>query len=672
LFLAAKGGHASCLRVLARRGTDMRAERADGVTASILFLLATGQLFRFKAAARVTMLRLMVNNDGRHDVSDDGSPKSPSCPSKVCKRNAWFSAVKRGGLEILEEIADNGFDLDTRDSLRGMTAAMWAARLGRTSCLKTLAARSADLNAKDTFTRQSAISHAAEKDQVECLQLLIQEGTDLDAKDHCGETALMKAAFQGNTRSVKVLAAASCDLDAREDEGLTAAFIAAQSGYRLCVQLLAEHGANLLQRDRHGKMRNALHQIERTADLSSAISLVPSIDWHAATNNGLASLLEVLQQTYSPGHDSTCHVAVLHLLMWRVDLDGLTLAVRDRIFVARLIEALKYFLGECKEMTLEGWGKHGLTMLLEAYILRALDRTHRSMIKRLNNEVLEELEFRLIDRQEEMGRLKDITTGPDEIMMRWSHNGTKIADKLDQRDALPRQLWEWLIELPECPFQRISVAFQAFKAAGLARTTFEFANYLWDHQLDTDHALFAKAAAHMMVGYGQDVDKHFAVFMQENFGKKFKHAPIKKLKRIFNKMKSDAPALENDRSSATDSKLRCAYFVLGDIVRGSIRTDGASEMCSVIERLKKLTRDGGVGRFQVWRIKNTHHPDAEGMTGGYRDVKVLGRFHGASDTTTRGNLPVSMIVEIQVIDSIYMDVKNYMHKAYAIDRGDYD
>jgi len=47
-----------------------------------------------------------------------------------------------------------------------------------------------------------------------------------------------------------------------------------------------------------------------------------------------------------------------------------------------------------------------------------------------------------------------------------------------------------------------------------------------------------------MVGYGQDVDKHFAVFMQENFGKKFKHAPIKKLKRIFNKMKSDAPALE--------------------------------------------------------------------------------------------------------------------------------
>lgn len=71
----------------------------------------------------------------------------------------------------------------------------------------------------------------------------------------------------------------------------------------------------------------------------------------------------------------------------------------------------------------------------------------------------------------------------------------------------------------------------------------------------------------------------------------------------------------------------------------------------------------------MWRIKNTHHADAEDMTGGYRDVKVLGKFTARRQ---RLGLQVSMIVEVQVIDTVYMDIKKYMHKAYAIDRGDFD
>merc|ERR1719401_778473 len=73
--------------------------------------------------------------------------------------------------------------------------------------------------------------------------------------------------------------------------------------------------------------------------------------------------------------------------------------------------------------------------------------------------------------------------------------------------------------------------------------------------------------------------------------------------------------------------------------------------------------------FEVWRIKNTHHADAEDMIGGYRDVKVLGRFTAPQ---RRKALSISMIVEVQVIDSVYMDIKKFMHKAYAIDRGDFD
>ena len=49
--------------------------------------------------------------------------------------------------------------------------------------------------------------------------------------------------------------------------------------------------------------------------------------------------------------------------------------------------------------------------------------------------------------------------------------------------------------------------------------------------------------------------------------------------------------------------------------------------------------------------------------GGYRDVKVIGELTiGESD---------SMLVEVQLIDRVFLDIKKFMHRPYSVGRGDF-
>ena len=64
-------------------------------------------------------------------------------------------------------------------------------------------------------------------------------------------------------------------------------------------------------------------------------------------------------------------------------------------------------------------------------------------------------------------------------------------------------------------------------------------------------------------------------------------------------------------------------------------------------------------------MNNTHHPDAS-VIGGYRDVKVLGKFSAEKEDET-----LAMVVEIQVIERVFLAVKTHMHKPFTIARGDF-
>ena len=60
---------------------------------------------------------------------------------------------------------------------------------------------------------------------------------------------------------------------------------------------------------------------------------------------------------------------------------------------------------------------------------------------------------------------------------------------------------------------------------------------------DSDAEVIAYGALHMMALYAERVDVAFQAYMRQLFGKKFKKAPVKKVKRMLTKLRQD---LEED------------------------------------------------------------------------------------------------------------------------------
>merc|ERR1712232_505320 len=97
---------------------------------------------------------------------------------------------------------------------------------------------------------------------------------------------------------------------------------------------------------------------------------------------------------------------------------------------------------------------------------------------------------------------------------------------------------------------------------------------------------------------------------------------------------------------AESAELRCTYFYVCDIVRCSLKAKGAEDMISVVKKVSSLGEMSPTGKFEVWRIKNTHHSsvDARDIVAGYRDVKLIGRFTAKAPTSS--GTPACMLAEV--------------------------
>lgn len=245
--------------------------------------------------------------------------------------------------------------------------------------------------------------------------------------------------------------------------------------------------------------------------------------------------------------------------------------------------------------------------------------------------------------------------------------------RLDQRDAMPSVLWAWSEHGPEPARDGMALAQDAFHFA--TKDAARAAAYI-SQEFKNDSEVFAYGVLHVMALYAERVDVEFQQFMKKLFKNTFKDAPVKKTERMMTKLRQDleedfedgedlATAWDEPESAAASALLRSFPYGLGDLVRGSVTVDGADAMVAVADQLRADTQDGAGRRFEAWRIKNTHHRDAV-VVGGYRDVKVLGKF-----SADLGEETVAMIVEIQVIDATFLSVKTHMHKPFTIARGDF-
>jgi ankyrin repeat protein len=658
-ILAASDGQVSCLKLLVEARADLDVRTPDSASAAMSFLVATGDFF----------VRDTARPSGVLDTDADSAAGPPTNPASTAGADikSWFRAAERGCTDVLRKLISKGSPVNAIGDC-GMTAVMMAAEQGDVDALKMLIDANADLDIRDKVFGRTAVSIAAANGQMISIKALIDTGgASAFEADNQGRTPVMEAAYNGHEKCVRFLARRGADLEAKDDEGLTAAALAAQQGHVLCLQVLAEQGACLLEKKRDGRISNPLLKVEHTHSMEAAMSVVTN--WAARATMSVQGMCDSLKAASSTPQN--CLVASLHLSLWKDD-DWGKRHVRSLSYAESLFKVLEELLASCKDRSLTKLGKTLMSILLEAGLLKTVDAERRAALKQMNSEVLDELQKALDERQEVLQSVGRLTEEPDVRLSRRDRHGKKTTGKLDQRDAMPAATWKWLEELPDDSFQRLELAFTAFRLVGTCATPGLFADYLRAHGLLTDSALYARAAAHILVGYAQLVEEPFEQFMEAHFGSRFKHAPIKKLPRIFTKLAGDEPRLRQESIAAEEESLRCAYFALGDAVRGSLRADGPREMEDIVDQLQKLNWMSTNGKFEVWRIKNSHHDKAEEMTGGYRDVKVLGRFTAREGKMGSYPVPISMIVEIQVIDVVYLDIKNYMHKAYSIDRGDFD
>eukprot|EP01035_Chromulina_nebulosa_P025253 gene25253-32952_t len=146
--------------------------------------------------------------------------------------------------------------------------------------------------------KQTALHRAAHNGEVEVVKLLLENMADIDAKDNCGSSALLLAASNGFCATVKTLLDKGADKTAIDDKGLTALHQAADNGAPRTATLLLNWGADITKKENNGQTslhraaRNGCYYTtQRLLDSNANIAAVDnykSTALHLAAENGMA------------------------------------------------------------------------------------------------------------------------------------------------------------------------------------------------------------------------------------------------------------------------------------------------------------------------------------------------------------------------------------------------
>jgi ankyrin repeat protein len=236
LMQAAWNQHIDVMRLLTKRGADIRAKDYAGYTAGNLFIKARD----LEVARQRRELGAQLTLD---------------------------EAAKRGDVQAVQRLLRQGIDVNDRDW--GRTPLMTAALKGHLDIVKLLIKKGADIHARDlegktalylaalrvhtkvaTFLRK----HGAQLDFVTAIRLgdlrevqrLVKEGADVNSKDIYGGTPLMIAAGTGNLEIVRLLLDNGADINATRDGSDATALMNAVKGSNVeVVKLLIEKGADV-------------------------------------------------------------------------------------------------------------------------------------------------------------------------------------------------------------------------------------------------------------------------------------------------------------------------------------------------------------------------------------------------------------------------------------------
>ena len=116
------------------------------------------------------------------------------------KKTMWHTAAENGHIDVLEFLAEQGIDVNFKDS-SGKTALEIAVEKRNRGVLEFLVAKKIDDSSKER-----AFETALKKDDIETAEFLIsQAGVDINFKDSNGKTNFERAVDEGNKGVLKFL-----------------------------------------------------------------------------------------------------------------------------------------------------------------------------------------------------------------------------------------------------------------------------------------------------------------------------------------------------------------------------------------------------------------------------------------------------------------------------------
>jgi Ankyrin repeats (3 copies) len=212
--------------------------QANGIT----YVLLVALIFVGFVAPKVSepMLRVMepVNEaiiDGVFWMVDQVSGDKKKEPPLI-------KAVEAGDLKKAQQLIASGANVNQTDDF-GFPALSIAASRADENMTKLLLDAGAKVNSRSATLHDTALARAAQDGNGPTVRVLLAAGAQFDDKDGSGWTPLFNAALKGDLEIVEALLSAGADVNVRSSTGWTALKEAQMRGYQRIAERLKRAGA---------------------------------------------------------------------------------------------------------------------------------------------------------------------------------------------------------------------------------------------------------------------------------------------------------------------------------------------------------------------------------------------------------------------------------------------